>query len=356
MKNEAILRLSKLCLPMLLDKNTSDYNMDGLTSSDLQVDTIQRLWAGMGHIYRVSHKHEPRSFVIKHICPPPTAKQPFGDRRKAVSYEVEAAFYKSLAQKLFSEHDLALPKPLHVEHHFDEKHGRHEIIICMSHVDSSRTRHGSEKDYMHSVLTWLATLHASYWGEERVDAIVDQVGLQPQGSYWYLDTRPDEHDSMPSKGWEGRLKRAARAIDNRLKRDEMHCLIHGDAKDANVIITESGKVFMCDFQYVGKGPPTKDLAYFFCTAVDVKKEAEALQFYLAELSKRLPADTTPPTMPQLQDSLELAYCDFTRFMSGWGYWGGNMEDRVRAILDRLDNGQDLGTEEAYEAAMQREFG
>ncbi|GKY91630.1 hypothetical protein MPSEU_000134900 [Mayamaea pseudoterrestris] len=353
MKNEVIFRLSKLCLPMLLVDETS-INFDGLTRSDLQVDTIQRLWAGMGHIYRVSYGAH--SFVIKHICPPPIDKQSYGDRRKALSYEVEAAFYKTLAQLLIDEHDLALPRPLHVEQHFDAKLGRQEIIICMSYVDSSRARQGSEKDYIRAVLTWLATLHASHWGEECVDEIVEQVGLQKQGSYWYLDTRPDEHDNMPSKGWEGRLKRAARAIDSRLTRDDMQCLIHGDAKDANVMMTDSGSVVMCDFQYLGKGPPTKDLAYFFYTAVDVKNETETLQYYLHELSGMLPADATPPTLAQVQESLDLAFCDFTRFMSGWGYWGGNMENRVRAVLDRLDNGKDLGSEEAYEAAMHREFG
>jgi hypothetical protein len=33
-----------------------------------------------------------------------------------------------------------------------------------------------------------------------------------------------------------------------------------------------------------------------------------------------------------------------------------MQERVTAVLDRLDCGKDLGSEEAYEAAVQREFG
>ena len=58
---------------------------------------------------------------------------------------------------------------------------------------------------------------------------------------------------MPRKGWEGRLKLAARAIDERLRRDEMQCCIHGDAKDANMLFHSdddgSGGVSMYDFQY-----------------------------------------------------------------------------------------------------------
>jgi serine/threonine protein kinase len=225
----------------------------------------------------------------------------------------------------------------------------------MEHIKSSKANF-NEKEYIRAVLKWLATLHASYWGDERVDTIVEESGLQQQGSYWYLDTRPDEHGSMPNHGWEGRLKRAARAIDNRLKRDSMQCLIHGDAKDANVMVTDDGDVVMCDFQYCGKGPPSKDLAYFFCSSVNAKDEGAALQFYLDELTKRLPPGAQAPTIAELIDSLELAYADFTRFMSGWGYWGGNMEGRVKRLLDRLDGGKDLGSEEAYEAAMHREFG
>lgn len=39
-----------------------------------------------------------------------------------------------------------------------------------------------------AVLSWLARMHAEYWGS-RADAAVSQGGLQPQGCYWYLDTR-----------------------------------------------------------------------------------------------------------------------------------------------------------------------
>jgi aminoglycoside phosphotransferase (APT) family kinase protein len=349
MKTTEILRLAHTCLPQLTSVNDT-----AVHESDLQVKSLCRLWGGMGHIYRVTHTNDGTSFIVKHITPPPLAQQSFGDRRKAVSYDVEANFYKHLAAILVDTHGLTIPRPLHVECN-DTKQNSKQITICMTFVESQR-KNLPEKEYNEAVLTWLATLHASYWGDTAVDEIVEKVGLNPIGSYWYLDTRPDEHANMPSKGWEGRLKRAARAIDGRLQRDSMQCLIHGDAKDANVIVTADEKIFMCDFQYCGKGPPTRDLAYFLCTSANVKSETEALSFYLNELTLRLPPGVTPPTLGELQESLELAYCDFCRFMSGWGYWGGNVEGRVKAVLDKLDGGKDLGSEEAYEAAVMREFG
>ena len=40
-----------------------------------------------------------------------------------------------------------------------------------------------------------------FFGEERANAAVSR-GLQEQGTYWYLDTRHDEHEAMPKHGWE----------------------------------------------------------------------------------------------------------------------------------------------------------
>ena len=63
------------------------------------------------------------------------------------------------------------------------------------------------------------------------------------------------------------------------------------------------------------------------------------------------------SMEALQTSLELALCDWRRFSEvGLGGWGdGSANRRVQKLLDRLDGGQALASEEAYIAAMKREF-
>ena len=123
-----------------------------------------------------------------------------------------------------------------------------------------------------AAIDWLATMHALYWGDARADAAVAS-GLNPQGTYWYLDTRPDEYDKMPTDGWEGRLKLAAKAIDERLKADPHQTIVHGDAKNANMYFNpgaggdETPRVSVYDFQYCGKANPMKDLAYLVtCSA------------------------------------------------------------------------------------------
>jgi Phosphotransferase enzyme family len=368
MKASEISRVVHLCLPKIQTSNTTTISLHD--ASDLQVQTMCSLWSGMGHIYKVTlpttSSNDKRTasgtavvqLVVKHVAPPRSLQQSKGDRRKADSYQIEANFYEKLAPLLIRDHGLRLPEPFLVER--DSGKAKNEIVIVMSHIEQSKSADLLNEVFVKAVLEWLATLHASYWGAERVDAIVDRVGLQNIGSYWHLDTRPEEHESMPNKGWEGRLKRAARAIDERLKRDTLQCLIHGDTKDANMLFSENNIgepiATLCDFQYCGKGPPTKDLAYFFCSSASLDDEEAALEFYLEQLIKRLPADAMPPTMEELKDSLELAYCDFYRFMSGWGYWGSGGEDRVKAVLNRLDGGKDLGSEEAYDESVRREYG
>ena len=308
----------------------------------------------MGHIYRVSLWNGKAEFVIKHVAPPNRKGQSFGDKRKADSYQVESNFYDRVASDLQDRHGLELPKPYLVERGPTDG----EITICMSLLRGTPINPSNKEDVC-AVLAWLAKFHSTYWGEESIDRLVQDVGVQAIGTYWHLDTRPEELLSMPSRGWEGRLKRAARAIDVCLKRDPMQCLIHGDAKEANILRRLDGSkgVAMYDFQYCGKGTPTKDLAYFLCSSADYHDEDELLLYYHSCLSSNLSNQNgvSPPTIQHLKDSLELSYSDFCRFMSGWGYWGNTIQDRVKKLLDRLDGGKDLGSDEAYEEAIKKEF-
>ena len=327
MRQQEAVRLAQLSFP------------DSKKIVKISVKNVCRLWAGMGHVYELSFGTPTNRLIVKCVNPDPSQVDSLGGRRKVASYQVEANFYERYAERLIDDHDLQLPRPLHVEHNGNQ------TIICMSKLEND-SKHGNVEE---EVIKWLAKLHAATWKS-------DAEGLQPSGSYWYLDTRPDEHADMPRTGWQGRLKRAARAIDSRLQRDPMQCIIHGDAKDANILWTKDGKVAMCDFQYCGKGPPTRDLAYFLCSSSNPCQEDAFLRAYYETLIQLLPNTVTNPSFEQLKESLELAYCDYARFMSGWGFWGNAVSQRVIAVLDRLDGGSDLGSEEAYDRAVRREFG
>ena len=305
---------------------------------EIESRTLARLWGGMGYIYRIeARSHE---LVIKHITWP-SGNLSRGDKRKADSYHVEANFYENVAANLHQ--SLRLPKPYYTQRNAND------IIIAMSYIETS-PRETDER----SVVSWLASFHAHFWNV--APGQVEEWGLQPQGTYWYLDTRPDEHANMPTRGWEGRLKLAARAIDDYLKRHPCQSIVHGDPKLANVLTKEDGSTAMCDFQYCGRAMPLKDLAYFLSTSSDAEDDDDLLRHYHDELAKRLPKHDVP-SLEDLRDALDVAYCDFYRFMSGWGFWGSSScESRVVGILNRLDGGSKLSTEEDYERAILREFG
>lgn len=98
-----------------------------------------------------------------------------------------------------------------------------------------------------------------------------------------------------------------------------------------------------------------DLAYFLCVAVG-DTDSEYLRFYYEQLVKRLDKNVHRPTIQELEDSVALALCDFQRFMSGWGQWGSDISSAVVEVLDRLDGGTKLASEEAYREAVRREYG
>jgi hypothetical protein len=298
----------------------------------------------MGSIYelRVADRLH---VAIKHV-PVANPKATFGERRKAVAYQVEANFYEHAASQFPT---LRLPQLYHMER------PENSITLCLEWMSGPRY---SSSSRVKDALTWLATLHGESWGG-RADALVASCGLHAQGTYWHLDTRPEEHAQMPNRGWEGRLKRAARAIHDALQRDVMQCIVHGDVKEPNLLLDSNGVVTMCDFQYTGKGSPTQDLAYFFCSSVDTEEvdEEQLVRHYHQVLTQKIVDPSAIPSWDHLQLSMDLAYCDFCRFMSGWGYWGSvdDIQSRVKAVLNRLDNGKDLGSEEAYDAAIRRHF-
>lgn len=342
------------------DKEKRRRIMDDVEARDIKLNVAQlcRLWAGMGSIYKISISDDMVDFVVKHVTPPSSKQQSFGDRRKAKSYQVEANFYQHVAKDLLYHQQspsncLILPTPYMVD--YGPKPD--EVTICMSYLQGPSINTERKKD-VHATLRWLAHFHAAYWGTNIIDELVNRVGLQPVASYWHLDTRPDEHAAMSRRGWHGRLKLAASALDSCLKRDSMQCLVHGDPKEANImkLQQDNGKIAMYDFQYCGKGTPTRDLAYFLCSSCDEDGEDELVQYYYQELSNQLNRKgVIPPNLEHFQKSLLLAFCDFYRFLCGWGQWGYDLQDKAQLLLQKLDHGKDLGSEDAYEKAIRHEF-
>jgi aminoglycoside phosphotransferase (APT) family kinase protein len=178
-------------------------------------------------------------------------------------------------------------------------------------------------------LRWLANFHATFMG-------CKPDGLWVQGTYWHLDTRPDELEALTDLP----LKQAAKAIDRLLRESCYQTFVHGDAKLANFCFSESGEqVAAVDFQYVGGGCGMKDIAYFIGSCL-AERECERQEAWLLDsyftalkqaLARRQPSVDAKAVEEEWRTLFPLAWTDFHRFLKGWspGHW------KLNAYSERL---------------------
>lgn len=326
------------------------------------VKVMQDLWSGLGTVYEVStfvkksvgdRAGEDRhggSIVVKHIRPLDEVleRDDFELQRDRASYAVEVSFYERGHAAALCDAGAACPRLLLVDRSAE---GR--LSICMTRADGERPGHYCSATETRAALAWLARLHALYWGHGRADAAA-MSGLHQNGCYWDLDLRGLELEATPHEGLAGRLRSAARGLHRRLRGDEMQTICHGDPKAANMVFATDGTLTFLDFQWAGKAPPTKDVAYcLVCGACSLEEEEEEafLRYYHEELSDRLVSQgDLAPEYLQVKRSYQLAICDLARWMAGFGWWGnaGALKRQVSAVLEEIDGGLLLESEDVYQ--------
>ena len=263
----------------------------------------------------------PSSVIVKHVQWPAQRSHPRGwttDRshaRKLRSYQVETVWYERYAQGCGD--GCRVPACLAVTE------PRDGVLLVLEDLDASgfpdrRQRVGQAE--LDACLSWLANFHATFLGEH-------PDGLWEVGTYWHLDTRPDELDALD----DGPLKSAAESIDHLLSSARFRTLVHGDAKLANFCFRADGQAAAAvDFQYVGGGCGMKDVAYFISSCFD-EDESErqapvALDRYFALLRAAIARNGRSVDVAALEAEWRalypVAWTDFTRFLHGWspGHW------------------------------------
>ncbi len=302
-------------------------------------EIIQELWSGYGQIIRyVTSNPKIPSVIVKHICYPDNNNHPRGwntdnsHKRKLNSYEIETEWYKNWASQCSS--SCRIPRCLTIEVN------KTEMLIVLEDLDTAgfpiRKRSVSMKD-IQNCLDWLANFHATFLNKS-------PNGLWKNGTYWHLDTRPDELDALSDR----RLKSAAGKIDQCLKNCVFKTIVHGDAKLANFCFDCSGeKVAMVDFQYVGGGCGMKDIAYFvgscFGENESEQYEQEVLDYYFKVLKMTIEEKHGNIDFTALEkewrEMYYYAWADFHRFLKGWspGHWKLNTysERVVNQIIEKL---------------------
>ncbi len=297
----------------------------------VETDIIQSLWSGYGEIVRISLiDGSTNSVVVKHVSLTEQGQHPrgwntdFSHLRKMKSYQVETAWYDE-----WSHHcdlNCRVPECLALETQ------ENEVLIVLEDLDEAGfpgRRATVNLDEIKTCLNWLAHFHALFMG-------VQPDKLWQSGTYWHLDTRPDELDALTDVD----LKNAAALIDQRLRNSPFQTLVHGDAKLANFCFSEDGaRVAAVDFQYVGGGCGVKDVAYFISSCLDEEEcqglESDLLDFYFDRLKtaikakhKNIDADAVELDWRELYP---VAWTDFYRFLKGWspGHW------KIHSYSERL---------------------
>ncbi len=283
-------------------------------------EKIQSLWSGYGSIERWKNRDE-ESIVIKHIRFSDNHNHPrgwnsnFGHLRKVKSYEIENTWYENFAHKS----QARVPRKL-----LNDKIGGSQVIVLEDLNTSGfpvRPKYINEKQFK-ACVSWLAQFHAGFMNNKG-------EGLWNTGTYWHLDTRPEEFKQMKS----GPLKKYASKIDEILSSCKYKTLVHGDAKLANFCFSKEDQVAAVDFQYVGVGCGMKDLIYFISSVEDFEseeREKEVLDFYFNELAHFL-GGKNKELENEWRKLYKFAWADFNRFLQGWspGHW--KLNDYVNEV-------------------------
>jgi len=283
-------------------------------SSFIVKEVIQELWSGYGKIMRIELENASvRSIVAKHVQLPEYTNHPrgwntdIGHQRKVISYQVETRWYE-----YYSKNSTArLPQCLAVEKKDDE------VLMVLEDLNEAGfpfRKIAVSWEEISSCLEWLAKFHASYLGW-------DPEGLWKVGTYWHLDTRPQELAVLKDDS----LRRAASSIDEKLNKCKYKTFVHGDAKLANFCFSEDGQVAGVDFQYVGGGCGMKDVAYFIGSCLSERDcermEAQILDTYFEALQGEL-EERNDTLEAEWRSLYRVAWADFHRFIKGWspGHW------------------------------------
>jgi len=295
------------------------------------IEDIQSLWSGYGKIMRYGLQNGMcESVIVKHVKLPDRSNHPRGwntdisHQRKVKSYQVESTWYRDYAN--------ACDERCRVPSCFALESSDNEFLMVLEDLDASGfpiRKNSATINDMQNCLSWLANFHAIFMNRSPTE-------LWQVGTYWHLDTRPDELEALADT----ELKNAAKLIDKKLQSTRYQTLVHGDAKLANFCFSDiTSKVAAVDFQYVGGGCGMKDVAYFIGSCLhdaDCEQyESPLLDYYFTQLRSALITHNSEINIDEIEQQWRglypFAWTDFHRFVKGWspGHW------KIHSYSERL---------------------
>src|SRR5689334_5956053 len=128
-----------------------------------RADAIQNLWGGYGELFRVELAGAPmRTAIVKYAHPPRGARVDASFERKCRSYDVEIAFYRTVAPRC--DDTCRVAKLLAAR----GNHAEREWLLVLEDLDAAgydqRVDEASGR-LLEAALAWLASFHARFLGE-----------------------------------------------------------------------------------------------------------------------------------------------------------------------------------------------
>jgi hypothetical protein len=295
-------------------------------------ERVQSLWSGYGEIFRVSLTGcRAKSAIVKWAKPPARtrgARPDASHTRKCRSYDVEAAWYRTFAAQC--------DDTCRVATLIDARISSDQWLFLLEDLDAAgfhERHHDPALAELDACLAWLAAFHARFLG-------VAPNGLWKTGTYWHLETRPDELAAID----DAELREAAPILDRKLRSCTFQTIVHGDAKPANFCFAPSrGAVAAVDFQYVGGGCGMKDVAYLLNGAFGGSDaiEQRLLDAYFGHLhaAVRRRDDRASLDVDALEHEWRSVYAiacaDYYRFIAGWAKEHWRRDSAAQRVTRRV---------------------
>lgn len=252
--------------------------------------------------------------------------------RTGLICEREARFYQLISDGL----DCPVPTAYYAD--WDADGGGNGIVV-MEDLGASPGTFGSSEDRLGvdgvaAGLESLAAVHASMWGEDRLESFdwlaasmgtandTEQV-IDYWQYIWFNLTDPDYEAVVPSWVYD-RPDVLNHALDELTAFERAltgpKCLVHGDAHQGNSFARESGERVWVDWQLVRKGSPWRDVSYFVISSLSVAERRDADRDLVEHYRRRLLA-TGASGVP----SADEAWRQFVRWPAyGAQAWLGNV--------------------------------
>ncbi|WP_153912580.1 phosphotransferase [Shewanella sp. TC10] len=309
-----------------------------------QIELIQSLWSGYGELFRAHLSgSEYDSVIVKHIKLPimesqgstTTQSHPKGwntalsHQRKIKSYQVEFHWYQDYANQCSP--DNRVPKCFYLEQDGDDCLLILEDLVT---VGFNKVLTQADDIAIRACLKWLGNFHGQFLFQnpdfQHLDSTKQDkevsnhlhLKLWQKGTYWHLDTRPDELAALTDP----KLKAAARHIDTALSSTPFQTLVHGDAKLANFCFSnDHQQAAAVDFQYVGQGCGMKDVALLLSSVLKFSENESQITQWLDDYFRELVISTkhhqphicTDKLVQTWRPLYSIAWADFQRFVKGW---------------------------------------